>query len=104
MSDYPLSVVLLIPAAHREAINTLAEAMGWGPGNMSRELTDGSATWYGCHTWAAHSFLDEFGQAPPEYAEPLAALAMSVIEGGNPSEHWAATLDAHGLTAVEPVE
>ena len=102
---YTLSVVLLIPAQHRDAINTLAEELGWGPDNMSRELlhSDGS-TWYGCHTWAARSFMDEFAAAPPEFAAPLAALVMSVIEGGNPAEHWKQSMLDNGLTPVEMEE
>ena len=99
--SYDLSVVLLIPAVHRDAINTLAEAMGWGPGNLRRELihSDGS-TWYGCHTWAAPAFMDEFANAPAEFAGPLSALVMSVIEGGNPIEHWNSTLSLHGISVA----
>jgi hypothetical protein len=97
--SYSLSVVLLIPAAHRDALNQLAEAMGWGPENLTISLSGG--TWYGCHTWAAPSFLGEFAQAPPEYAEALAALVMSVVEGGNPAEHWQQALLDNGLTVDE---
>ena len=94
---YSLSVVLLIPAAHKDAINALAEELGWGPDNLAIPLSDG--TWYGCHTWAAPAFLDEFAIAPPEFAETLEALIVSTREGGSPSEHWAQALDANSLIA-----
>lgn len=103
--SYDLSVVLLIPAQHHEAINQLAEELGYGPGNLSVPLihADGSE-WYGGHTWAARSFMDEFAAAPPEFAAPLAALVMSVIEGGNPAEHWKQSMLDNGLTPVEMEE
>ena len=93
---YSLSVVLLVPAAHRDAINALAEQLGWGPGNLSIPLSGG--TWYGCHTWPTPAFLDEFAVAPPEAAEALAALVVSPLEGANPAEHWAQVLVDNGLT------
>jgi len=94
---YSLSVVLLIPAAHKDAINALAEKLGWGPNNLSIPLNEGE--WYGCHTWAAPAFMDEFALAPPEFAETLAALVVSTQEGGSPSEHWAQVLEANSLIA-----
>ena len=99
--SYDLSVVLLIPAQHREAINTLAEELGYGHGNLSVPLVhaDGNA-WYGGHTWAAPAFMDEFANAPAEFAGPLSALVMSVIEGGNPIEHWNSTLSLHGISVA----
>lgn len=103
--SYSISVVLLTPSIHREAVNQLAESLGYGPNNLSRELThtDGSI-WYGCHTWAAPAFMDEFANAPAEFAGPLSALVMSVIEGGSPGEHWQQALTDNGLTPVEMEE
>jgi len=95
--SYSLSVVLIIPAAHKDAINALAEQLGWGPNNLSIPLNDGE--WYGCHTWAAPAFMDEFAFAPPEFAETLAALVVSTQEGGSPFEHWAQALEANSLIA-----
>lgn len=111
MSSYTISCVLLIPAAHRDAINAVAEAIGYGPGNLSVELlhTDGS-TWYGCHTWAEQAFLDMIASPPPEVAqiqggpEALAALVVSSVEGGDPLSNWQQALTENGLTVVEPAE
>lgn len=102
---YSISCVLLIPAAHREAVNQLAESLGYGPNNMNVELvhTDGSS-WYGCHTWAALSFLAEFAAVPPEYADAVSALVVSHQEGGNAFEHWQQTLSDNGLAVDEAAE
>ena len=100
MSDYTLSVVLLIPAAHQAEINALAEASGFGPDSITVPLThtDGSP-WFGSHTWAAPEFLSDIGAAPP--SEALAALVMSVREGGEPLEHWNEALADNGLEAID---
>ena len=95
--SYSLSAVLLIPAAHKDSINALAEQMGWGPNNLSIPLNNGA--WYGCHTWAAPAFMDEFSLAPPAFAETLAALVVSTQEGGSPAEHWTQVLEANSLIA-----
>lgn len=102
MTAYTLSVVLLIPAAHQAEINALAEEAGYGQENITRPLlhTDGSE-WFGGHTWAAPAFLTDLGSAPP--SEALAALVMSVREGGEPLEHWTETLEANGLEAVKVI-
>lgn len=96
-NGYVLSVVLLIPAAHQAEINAIAEAAGYGPDNLTCPLihTDGS-TWFGGHTWAAPAFLTDIGSAPPSPA--LAALVMSVREGGEPLEHWNNVLLENSLT------
>ena len=100
MSDYTLSIVLLIPAEHQAEINALAEASGFGPDSITVPLThtDGSP-WFGSHTWAAPEFLTDIGDAPP--SEALAALIVSVREGGEPQGHWSETLAANGLVLKE---
>ena len=99
---YSLSVVLLIPAAHKDAINALAESLGWGPDNVAIPLSDGS--WFGCHTWATSEFMDYFASAPPEAAATIEALIVSTREGGSPAEHWAQALEENGLTVDVPDE
>ena len=94
--SYSLSVVLLIPAAHKDSINTLAESLGWGPDNVAIPLSDG--TWFGCHTWATSGFMDHFASAPAEAAATIEALIVSTVEGGSPAEHWAQALAENGMT------
>ena len=99
MSDYTLSVVLLIPAAHKDEINALAEESGYGPDCISVSLvhTNGGE-WFGSHSLAAPEFLTDLGAAPPSAA--LAALVISVEEGGDPMSHWTEALEANGLVRV----
>lgn len=99
MSEYNYSVVLLIPAAHKDAINELAESLGWGPDNLSIELQGADGTWYGCHTWAAAGFLEQI--ANTEDSPALSALVVSAVQGGDPLANWNATLSEHNLTRVE---
>ena len=61
MSDWPYSVVLLIPAASQAAGNQIAAGIGHGPSNFSVALSENGsepATWYGCRTQAQQSFID----------------------------------------------
>lgn len=107
MSEYNLSVVLLIPAPYKDAINGYAESIGWGPDNLSVELihTDGS-TWWGGHTAADEGFLDMLSNPPVEEGGPdpaplLAALVVSAKPSdGNALGHWLETLADNGLTPV----
>ena len=102
--SYDLSVVLLIPAQHREAINTLAEELGYGPGNLSVPLihADGNA-WYGGHTWAALAFLDHFREPVEGFEDVVSALVVSLLDLP-PTEHWQTALTEQGLSAVEVPE
>ena len=99
--SYSLSVILLIQDKYLTHINSLAEQLGWGKNNMSvcLEHTDGSI-WYGCHTWAHPTFLEEFGNTPEEYSEALAELEVSVKEGCDPLDHWGQVLAENSLSRV----
>jgi hypothetical protein len=95
---YNISCVLLIPAAHRDAVNALAESLGYGPNNLSVELVhaDGGI-WYGCHTWCAQSFLDQL--ADPAYSgSAMAALVVSAVPDGDSASNWAEALAEHELS------
>lgn len=106
MTTYNLSVVIITPDAHRQAVNDYAESLGWGENNMSIELVGSdSSVWWGCHTWAAPSFLDDLGllagDAKSEYAAALAATKISAVDGGDPGENLARTIAQYGLS-VKP--
>jgi hypothetical protein len=61
MSDWPYSVVMIIPAALQEPANKLAEGLGHGPNNFSVALSgDGSepTTHYSCRAQTQQSFID----------------------------------------------
>lgn len=97
---FSISCVLLIPGAHREAINSLADSLGYGPDNLSVPLTKGDgAQWYGCHTWCTSELLELL--ADPTYqGEVLSALVVSAIPDGDAGSNWAQALAANGLTVV----
>lgn len=101
---HSISCALLIPAAHREAVNALADSLGYGPDNLSVPLSkaDGSP-WFGCHTWCTQAFLDLL--ADPAYqGEALSALIVSVIPDGDPASNWAQALTTNGLSAIQDQE
>jgi hypothetical protein len=61
MSNWPYSIVMIIPAVLQESANKLAEGLGHGPNNFSVALSsDGSepVTHYSCRAQAQQSFID----------------------------------------------
>lgn len=100
---YSISCVLLIPGEHREAINSLANSLGYGPDNLSVPLMSSDGVpWFGCHTWCTQAFLDQITY--PMYAgEARSALVVSAVEGGNPTSNWAQTLASNDLSVISDV-
>lgn len=98
---YSISCVLLIPDAHRDDMNALAEEQGYGPDNLSVPLVKSDGTkWWGCHTWCVQAFLDQLDD--PQYAsEAMSALIISAIEGGDSASNWSNSLAENGLSIVE---
>jgi hypothetical protein len=98
---YSISCVLLIPREHREAINALADSLGYGPDNLSVPLlkSDGSQ-WYGCHTWCAQTFLDQLAD-PGHQNEVTAAMVISAVIDGDPTSNWEQMLLTNGLSTIE---
>lgn len=95
--SYPISCVLLVPSADRDAINNIAEAGGHGPNNLSVPLTSSSGEeWFGCHTWSTQEFIDEI--TGPDAPAAMGSVIVSAIAGGPPHENWASTLKANGMT------
>lgn len=105
MTAYTLSVVQLCPDAYRNAANAIAEAAGYGQGNLSVELRhiDGS-TWWGCHAWWMPSAMEIINNPPevPGVAEIMAQVVTSVRDGGDPLQHWQEALAANGLSVFQP--
>lgn len=114
--SYTLSVVQICPDAYRAAADAIAEAAGYGPGNLSVPLLDGEgAIWWGCHAWWTAAALEassappvdpETGEEVPGAAEVLAQVITSVRQPVIPSSeeallHWNDTLAEHGLLRAE---
>lgn len=94
---YSQSVVQLCPDAQRDEANALAEAAGYGPGNLGVQLVDATgAIWWGCHAWWTPAALEAAGEVP--------GVITTAREGGSPAEHWAEALALHGLSPIEVPE
>lgn len=104
MTEYTLSVVQLCPDAYADAADAIAEAAGYGPGNLSVRLQDAQgALWRGCHAWWIPAVLAA-KSAPtgdPAVDAVLAQVITSVRVGGDPYQHWTEALAANNLTVEE---
>ena len=119
MSDWPYSVVLLIPASSQAAANQVAEGLGHGPSNFSVPLSsDGSepATWYGCRTQAQQSFIDMLtaagqgqlpeieGMTPQEVGAVLVQLQADVSTSEDGYTHFERVIGEKNLARVVAAE
>ena len=105
---FNLSVVNIVPDAHKDAINQIAEAYGCGPNNLSVKLqdTEGNIFW-GCHSWwkpedyAIFSDEELRNQVVPDELKPsLEHLYERLMLDGSSQENWQAALDELNLTLV----
>lgn len=108
MKIFNLSVVNIIPDAHKDAINQIAEMYGCGENNLSVKLQDGNgAIYWGCHSWWKPEdyalFSDEELRAqivPPELLPSLEFLYERLVLDGDSQENWQAALALNGLSEV----
>lgn len=106
---FNLSVVNIIPDAHRDAINQIAEAYGTGSNSMSVKLQDNNGDlFWGCHSWwkpedyALFSDPDLRAQiVPPELLPSLEFLYERLVLDGNAQENWQTALTELNLTTME---
>lgn len=106
---FNLSVVNIIPDAHKGAINQIAELYGCGENNLSVKLIDSNgAIYWGCHSWWKPedyaTFSDDELRAqvvPAELAPALAHLYERLVLDGNSQQNWQGALDELGLSLVE---
>ncbi len=107
--SYNLSVVNIIPDAHKDAINLIAEAYGCGPNNLSVKLIDSNgAIYWGCQSWwkpedYAVFSDDELRQqlVPTELQPALEFLYERLVLDGDAQESWQAALAFKGLSVVQ---
>jgi hypothetical protein len=104
---FNLSVVNIIPDAHKDAINQIAEACGCGPNNLSVKLQGADGIYWGCHSWwkpedyAVFSNDELRQQAVPTELQPaLEFLYERLMLDGNAQENWQAALALNGLSEV----
>ena len=109
---FNLSVVNIIPDAHKYAVNQIAELYGCGENNLSVKLIDSSgAIYWGCHSWwkpedYAVFSDDELRQQviPTELQPSLEFLYERLMLDGSSQENWQSALDELGLSLVESVD
>ena len=105
---FNLSVVNIVPDAHKEAVNQIAELYNCGPDNLSVKLqdTEGNIFW-GCHSWwkpedYAQFSDDELRQqvVPTELQPSLEHLYERLMLDGDAQENWQAALNELGLVVI----
>ena len=106
--SYNLSVVNIIPDAHKDAINLIAEAYGCGPNNLSVKLQGEDGIYWGCHSWwkpedYAVFSDDELRQQlfPTELQPALEFLYERLVLDGDSQENWQVALSELGLSLIE---
>ena len=106
---FNLSVVNIIPDAHRDAINQIAALYDCGENNLSVKLVDSNgAIYWGCHSWWKPedyaTFTDPDLRAlvvPEELAPALEFLYERLVLDGDAQENWQSALGELGLSLVE---
>lgn len=106
---FNLSVVNIIPDAHKDAVNQIAELYGCGENNLSVKLVDSKgAIYWGCHSWWKPEhyalFSDDELRAqvvPTELASALKYLYERLMLDGDSQENWQQALAEMKLSLVE---
>lgn len=105
---FNLSVVNIVPDAHKDAINQIAELYGCGENNLSVKLIDSNgAVYWGCHSWWKPEDYALFSDAglraqiiPAELLPSLEFLYERLMLDGDAQENWQAVLALNGLSEV----
>lgn len=107
-NDYSLSVVNIVPDAHKDAINQIAELYGCGSNNLSVKLQGEDGIYWGCHSWwkpedyAVFSDAELRAQIVPSELQPsLEFLYERLMLDGDAQENWQAALVEMRLSLVE---
>ena len=106
---FNLSVVNIIPDAHRDAVNQIAVLYGCGENNLSVKLIDSNgAVYWGGHSWWKPEdyalFSDDVLRqkvVPTELQPSLEFLYERLVLDGDAQENWQAALSELGLSLVE---
>ena len=106
---FNLSVVNIIPDAHKDAVNQVAALYGCGENNLSVKLVDSNgAVYWGCHSWwkpedyAIFSDDELLAQVVSAELQPsLEHLYERLVLDGDAQENWQAALALKGLSVVQ---
>lgn len=105
---FKLSVVNIVPDAHKDAINHIAELYGCGENNLTVKLIDSTGSIYwGCHSWWKPEDYAQFSDAdlraqvvPTELQPALEHLYERLMLDGNAQDNWQSALDELNLILV----
>lgn len=106
---FNLSVVNIVPDAHKDAINQIAEIYDCGENNLSVKLIDSNgAIYWGCHSWWKPEDYAQFSDdemraqiIPVELQPSLEYLYERLMLDGDAQENWQSALDELGLSFAE---
>lgn len=106
--SYNLSVVNIVPDAHKDEVNQIAAIYGCGENNLSVKLQGEDGIYWGCHSWWKPEdyalFSDDYLRAqiiPVELQPSLEHLYERLMLGGDSQENWQSALDELGLSLIE---
>ena len=105
---FNLSVVNIVPDAHKDAINQIAELCGCGSNNLSVKLQGEDGIYWGCHSWWKPEDYAVFSDAelraqiiPAELLPSLEFLHERLMLDGIAQENWQQALVEMRLSLVE---
>ena len=106
---FNLSVVNIIPDAHKNAVNQIAELYDCGENNLSVKLVDSNgAIYWGCHSWWKPEDYAQFSDdelraqvVPAELQPSLEFLYERLMLDGDAQENWQAALSELGLKNID---
>ena len=92
---FNLSVVNIIPDAHKDAVNAIAELYGCGENNLGVRLIGSDGIYWGCHSWWKPEDYALFSDAelraqiiPAELLPSLEFLYERLVLDGVTQENW----------------
>ena len=101
---FNLSVVNIVPDAHKDAINQIASLYGCGTNNLSVKLQGEDGIYWGCHSWWKPEDYAVFSDdglrqqvVPAELQPVLEFLYERLVLDGDAQENWQSALDELGL-------
>ena len=104
---FNLSVVNIVPNAHKDAINQIAELYGCGSNNLSVKLQGVDGIYWGCHSWWKPEHYAVFSDSelrqqvvPTELQPSLEFLYERLVLDGDAQENWQSALSELSLTLV----
>ena len=105
---FNLSVINIVPDAHKDAINQIAELYGYRSNNLSVKLQGDDGIYWGCHSWWKPEDYALFSDAelraqiiPAELLPSLEFLRERLVLDDVAQENWQQALVEMSLSLVE---